>query len=119
MRPTKNAGRARPSDPEVPLEQPAAPKAVKPGPRKPDAKALKQRLQAVSGVKRAPAVDDDAPVIVADNGRKGRRSIAVYMQPMAKAQLDRIAHEHKKSIQALGIEALNLLFRHYDQKPIA
>ena len=119
MRPKKNAAKAVTPTPAAPRLEPAATSAMKPATPKPDAKALKQRLQAVSGVKRAPAVADEAAVIVADNGRKGRRSIAVYMQPMAKAQLDRIAHEHKKSIQALGIEAINLLFRHYDHKPIA
>ncbi len=97
----------------------AKPGAARPTAAKVDAKALKQRLQQVSGVKRGPTPADEMPAIVADNGRKGRRSIAVYMQPIAKAQLDRIAHEHHKSIQALGIEAINLLFRHYDQKPIA
>jgi hypothetical protein len=82
-------------------------------------KALKQRLQAVSGVKRAPVAEAAAEAVVADKGRKGRKAIAIYMQPLAKEQLVRIAHEHGKTIQDLGIEALNLLFRHYDQKPIA
>ena len=82
--------------------------------------SLKAKLQAVSGVKRgAPAGRDSDAEVVTGKGRKGRRSIAIYMQPLAKDLLDRIAHENKKSIQTLGIEALNLLFRHYDQKPIA
>lgn len=115
----KTAAKAATTNPDVLVPAPAAPRATSPSREKPDTKALRQRLQAVSGVKREPAPPEAAPAIVADNGRKGRRSIAVYMQPIAKAQLDRIAHEHKKSIQALGIEAINLLFRHYDQKPIA
>lgn len=78
--------------------------------------SLKQRLQSVSGVRRG---KDPAPEIVTAKGRKGRRSVAIYMQPIAKEQLDRIAHEQDKTIQELGVEALNLLFRHYDLKPIA
>lgn len=84
-----------------------------------ETKTLRDKLQAVSGVKRAPAPEGAGPVIVTGKGRAGRRSVAIYMQPLAKEQLDRIALEHDKSIQALGIEALNLLFRHYDMPPIA
>jgi hypothetical protein len=83
------------------------------------AKALKQRLQAVSGVKRAQTGAADGEPVVADKGRKGRKAIAIYMQPLAKDQLARIAQAHRKTIQELGIEAVNLLFRHYDEKPIA
>lgn len=86
----------------------------------PSAEALRRKLQAVSGVKRTADVrGGPAEAIVTGSGRAGRKAIAIYMQPIAKEQLDRIAHEQRKSIQALGIEALNLLFRHYDQKPIA
>lgn len=88
----------------------------------PSAETLRRRLQAVSGVQRKTAADAgfrSAEAIVTGSGRAGRKAIAIYMQPIAKEQLDRIAHEQRKSIQALGIEALNLLFRHYDQKPIA
>lgn len=82
-------------------------------------RALKARLQEASGVRRgAPAPAAIEPIVV-EKGRKGLKSMAIYMQPIAKAQLDRIAHEQRKSLQTLGIEALNLLFRHYDQKPIA
>ena len=83
------------------------------------AKALQEQLRAVSGVKRNPAPEQKDATVVIEKGRKGRKAVAIYMQPLAKQQLDQIAHEHGKSIQALGIEALNLLFRHYDLKPIA
>jgi hypothetical protein len=83
------------------------------------AATLKQRLKAASGVTRQGDAAREAPVIVVNPGRKGRKAVAIYMQPLAKDQLTRIAHEHKKSIQDLGIEAINLLFRHYDMKPIA
>lgn len=84
------------------------------------AASLKQKLQAASGVKRGnEATPREPPAIVVGPGRKGRKAIAIYMQPIAKDQLARISHEHKKSIQELGVEAINLLFRHYDLKPIA
>lgn len=83
------------------------------------AASLKQKLQAASGIKRKGEVAHEAPKIVVSPGREGRKAIAIYMQPLAKDQLARIAHEQKKSIQELGVEAINLLFRHYDLKPIA
>ena len=41
------------------------------------------------------------------------------MHPLAKEQLSRIAREHGRTVQDLGLEALNLLFLHYGEKPIA
>jgi hypothetical protein len=41
------------------------------------------------------------------------------MHPLAKDVLDRIAREHGRTVQDLGLEALNLLFRRYGEKPIA
>lgn len=52
-------------------------------------------------------------------GRKNKKQIAIYMHPLAKEALDRIARSQKLSVQELGIEALNLLFLHYGEKPIA
>lgn len=52
-------------------------------------------------------------------GRKGKKGIAIYMTPMAKEVLEKIARKHKLSVQQLGIEAINLLFRKYDEMPVA
>lgn len=69
------------------------------------------------------AADVERPVAVAGEplgkGRKGKKGIAIYMSPAAKEVLDRIAHEQRRSVQDLGLEALNLLFRKYRQKPVA
>ncbi len=52
-------------------------------------------------------------------GRQALKGVSVYMHPLAKEVLDKIAREHKRSRQDLCLEALNLLFRHYGEKPIA
>jgi hypothetical protein len=41
------------------------------------------------------------------------------MHPMAKEVLDGIAREQGRTVQDLGLEALNLLFQRYGEKPIA
>ena len=52
-------------------------------------------------------------------GRKAMKGISIYMHPLAKDVLDKIAAEQDRTVQDLGLEALNLLFRHYGHKPIA
>jgi hypothetical protein len=52
-------------------------------------------------------------------GRKALKGIAIYMHPLAKEVLDKIAAGQGRTVQELGLEALNLLFRHYGEKPIA
>ncbi len=51
--------------------------------------------------------------------RKDLKGIAIYMHPIAKRTLDKIAYEHDKSVQELGLEALNLLFTQYGERPLA
>lgn len=58
-----------------------------------------------------------APVV--GRGREGKKSMSIYMHPLAKDLLKEIAKDQKTTVQALGIEALNLLFIKYDHKPIA
>ena len=41
------------------------------------------------------------------------------MHPAAKDILDRIARKHGRTVQDLGLEALNLLFLEYGEKPVA
>jgi hypothetical protein len=79
----------------------------------------KAALQAHSGVERKRAVlpvQADYPI---GKNRKLQKGISIYMHPLAKDVLDAIADEHGKKIQDLGLEALNLLFKHYGKKPIA
>ncbi len=52
-------------------------------------------------------------------GRKGRKAIVVYLHPAAKDLLDLIALKQRRTVQDLGLEAVNLLFRSYGEKPIA
>jgi hypothetical protein len=89
--------------------------------RKPKSAALsatrrREELEAVSGVERKkPAPAGPAP----EKGRAGRKGVVIYLEPPAKKQLADLAHDRDKSLQELGIEAFNHLFRAYGQKPIA
>lgn len=79
----------------------------------------KAALRACSGVQRK-AVEQPAPgAYPIAKGRKALKGISIYMHPLAKDVLDRIAREQDRTVQELGLEALNLLFRHYGEKPIA
>jgi hypothetical protein len=91
--------------------------------RKPAAKSAalsatrrREELEAVSGVERKKPVPPAAPP---DKGRAGRKGVVIYLDPIAKELLAQLAHQHRKSLQELGIEAFNHLFRAYGQKPIA
>ncbi len=79
----------------------------------------KALLRANSGVTRkvpTPAPPEAYPI---GKGRKALKGISIYMHPLAKDALDAIAEDQGKSIQELGLEALNLLFRDYGRKPVA
>ncbi|MND02677.1 hypothetical protein D3C83_221470 [compost metagenome] len=70
----------------------------------------------MSGVERKKPA---APAAPPEKGRAGRKGVVIYLDPAAKKLLADLAHEHQKSLQDLGIEAFNHLFRAYGQKPIA
>lgn len=55
----------------------------------------------------------------ATSGRKGQKGVVTYLTPEAKEQLAGLAASENKSVQALGLEAMNLLFTAYRLKPIA
>lgn len=77
-------------------------------------------MQARSGVERRKAEPAVAtPAYPIGKGRKALKGISIYMHPIAKDVLDKIAREQDRSLQELGLEALNLLFRRYGEKPIA
>ena len=80
----------------------------------------KAAIRARSGVeRRKPEPPAPAPAYPIGKGRKALKGISIYMHPLAKDVLDKIAAQHGKTVQDLGLEALNLLFRHYGEKPIA
>ncbi|MGE0630045.1 MAG: ribbon-helix-helix domain-containing protein [Hyphomicrobiaceae bacterium] len=80
----------------------------------------KAALRARSGMeRRKPEPGFEAVGYPIGKGRKALKGIAIYMHPLAKDVLDKIAREQGRTVQDLGIEALNLLFRHYGEKPIA
>jgi hypothetical protein len=76
----------------------------------------KAALLAASGISRPPvhAAPDDI-----GKGRRGRKGVVVYLHPIAKDLLADIGRRQRKTIQDLGIEAMNLLFKQYGEKPIA
>jgi hypothetical protein len=80
----------------------------------------KSAMRARSGVqprRSEPAAGpSDYPI---GKGRRALKGISIYMHPLAKEVLDKIALEQDRTVQDLGLEALNLLFRHYGEKPIA
>ncbi len=88
-------------------------------PNSDNAKTEKIRQALMRSAGRKPAPEQPAEPVAVGMGREGKRSIAIYMTPLAKEVLDAIARKHKRSVQQLGIEALNLLFLEYDEKPVA
>ena len=80
----------------------------------------KAAIRARSGVetrsRREPAAASPYPI---GKSRKALKGISIYMHPLAKDVLDKIAREQDRTVQELGLEALNLLFRRYGEKPIA
>ena len=51
--------------------------------------------------------------------RQGRRCLTLWIAPEAKELLREIGYEHRLKEQALGEEALDLLFAHYGKHRIA
>ena len=84
------------------------------------AAARKAAITARSSTKRAQAKSppgvEKYPI---GKGRKALKGISIYMHPLAKEVLDGIAREQGRTVQDLGLEALNLLFQRYGEKPIA
>lgn len=84
------------------------------------AAARKAAITARSGVKRRePKANTAAETYPIGKGRKALKGISIYMHPLAKEVLDKIAQDQRRTVQDLGLEALNLLFQRYGEKPIA
>jgi len=86
----------------------------------PAASGRKAAIRARSGVDRLKAKPaDETPAYPIGKGRKALKGISIYMHPLAKEVLDRISHEQNRTVQDLGLEALNMLFQRYGEKPVA
>ena len=57
-----------------------------------------------------------APVGPSKN-RKERKGVTVYMDPPQKELLDQIGRQHAMTLQDLGLEAFELLFKKYGKAP--
>ncbi len=81
---------------------------------------VKAALQSQSGIKRrTPAALLPETMVLPGKGREGLKGVVIYLNEAAKAQLSKLAIDERKTVQELGVEAMNLLFRSYRQKPIA
>ena len=48
--------------------------------------------------------------------RHGKKGVVFHVDPEIAKRLKLLAVEHDTSIEALGIEALSLLFKHYEDR---
>jgi hypothetical protein len=85
--------------------------------RQSTAESRKASLLSRSGIE--PARTAGRPLVAASKGRKNKRSMAIYMDQMVKDELDAIALRERRSIQDLGLEAINLLLVRYGSRAIA
>lgn len=80
---------------------------------------LRAALQAKSGVRRR----TDPPLlpetmVLPGKGRESLKGVVIYLNEAAKDQLARLSIDQRRTVQDLGVEAINLLFRRYREKPI-
>lgn len=80
---------------------------------------LRTALQAKSGVRRK----SDPPLlpetmVLPGKGRESLKGVVIYLNEAAKDQLARLSIDQRRTVQDLGVEAINLLFRRYREKPI-
>lgn len=80
------------------------------------AKSRKEALLKQSGIEREQPEPDEQ---IMAKGRAGRKGVVIYLNPVAKKALSDLARDRGKSLQDLGVEAINHLFRTYGKKPIA
>ena len=110
------ASRASPKQSRAAARKPPAPTPAATPAARAAPSQRKAAMRAQSGVARrkpqAAAAPEDYPI---GKGRKSLKGISIYMHPLAKDVLDRIAQEQRRTVQELGLEALNLLFVHYGE----
>lgn len=80
---------------------------------------LRTALRSRSGVRPrgAPLLLPDT-MVLPGQGRDGLKGVVIYLNEAAKDQLARLSIDQRRTVQDLGVEAINLLFRRYRQKPI-
>jgi hypothetical protein len=85
-----------------------------------DSVEVKAALQSQSGIRRRPTTAMlPETMVVPGRGREGLKGVVIYLNEAAKTQLSKLAIDERKTVQELGVEAINLLFRSHRQKPIA
>ncbi len=75
----------------------------------------KQAVAQKSGIKSDADLDQTAKPA----SRRDKKGVLIYVSPAVSKQLRSLAIEKDTTVQALGIEAINLLLTHYRLKPIA
>ncbi len=85
------------------------------------AEDLRTALRARSGVKARPEPVLLIPeaMTLPKKGRSDLKGVVIYLNEAAKDQLARLSIDQRRTVQDLGVEAVNLLFRRYREKPIA
>jgi hypothetical protein len=83
-------------------------------PKRPSLFQPKAQQEATGIAEQAPMVSNenrrDAPPIARPPSRAGKRVLSVYLDPLAWKQLRQLALDTESTTQALGEEAVNLLF---------
>jgi hypothetical protein len=55
----------------------------------------------------------------ASRGRRGKRGLTVYLDPVAHAELKSVAEDQEKRLEDLLKEGINVVLQRYGKKPIA
>jgi len=55
----------------------------------------------------------------ASRGRRGKRGLTVYLDPVAHAELKAVAEDQEKRLEDLLKEGINVVLQRYGKKPIA
>ncbi len=85
-----------------------------------DQSEVKAALQSQSGIKRKTrSAMLPETMVIPGRGREGLKGVVIYLNEAAKSQLSKLAIDEHKTVQELGVESINLLFRSYRLKPIA
>jgi hypothetical protein len=80
---------------------------------------LKSALRETSGVRTKPEpLLLPETMVLPGKGREGLKGVVIYLNDAAKDQLARLSISQRRTVQDLGVEAINLLFRRYREKPI-
>jgi hypothetical protein len=79
-------------------------------PKRPSLFASKAEETATPPIAAIPSLATEKPAIARPPSRAGKRVLSIYLDPMAWKQIRQLALDIDTSTQALGEEAINLLF---------